>query len=81
MAVRGTLESGLRGALVSYVPIICFTSPFASFADFPSQNDLNSSSKAGVLSSSMEAMLGRLNDLFLGVEQDGSSTCNKGHVL
>lgn len=53
---------------------MCLTSPFASFGDFASQNDFNSSSKDGVLSSSMDEMLGKLNDLFLGVEQDGSST-------
>lgn len=59
----------------SYAAAMCFKSPFACcFADLPSQNDLNNSSKAGVLSSSMDAMLGRLNDLFLGVEHDGSST-------
>lgn len=30
------------------------------------------------MSSSMDVMLGKLNDLFLGVEQDGSSTCSCG---
>lgn len=49
-------------------------SPLACFKDFASQKDLNNSSKLGVLSSSIDATLGRLNDLFLGVEQDGSST-------
>lgn len=74
IAVRGTLESRKDWA-ASYAPTMCFKSPFACLEDLTSQNDLNSSSKAGVLSSSIDAMLGRLNDLFLGVEQDGSSTC------
>jgi hypothetical protein len=50
-------------------------SPFTCFEDFESQNDFNNSSKAGVLSSSIDAKVGRLYGLFLGVEQDGSSTC------
>lgn len=49
----------------------CFISPFAYFEAFDSQNDFNSSSNAGVLSSSIDVMLGRLNDLFFGVEHDG----------
>lgn len=61
--------------MASCAPAKCFTSPFDCFEDFKSQNDLRSSSKAGVRSSSMDAMLGKLNDRFLGVEQDGSSTC------
>lgn len=54
---------------------MCFTSPFACLIDLASQNDFNNSSKAGVLSSSIDETLGRLNDLLLGVEQDGTSTC------
>lgn len=72
--MRGTLES-LKDWADSYAPATCFMSPFASLADFESQNDFNNSSNEGVLSSSIDAMLGRLNDLFRGVEQDGSSTC------
>lgn len=49
----------------------CFISPLACFDDFESQKDFNNSSNAGVLSSSMEVMLGRLNGLFRGVEHDG----------
>lgn len=79
IAVRGTLES-LTDWAASYTPI-CFTSPFASLADFASQNAFNNSSKEGVLSSSMDATLGRLNDLFLGVEQDGSSTYHRVEIL
>lgn len=60
--------------MASYAPI-CLTSPFACFGDLPSQNDLKSSSKDGVLSSSIDETLGKLKSLFLGVEQDGSSTC------
>lgn len=55
-------------------------SPFASFIALPSQNDRISSSKAGVLSSSSEAKVGRLNNLFFGVEHDGSSNCNQDGV-
>lgn len=43
-------------------------------ADTASQNDFSSCSNDGVLSSSMDLMLGRLIDRFFGVEQDGVST-------
>ncbi|KAF8406588.1 hypothetical protein HHK36_008676 [Tetracentron sinense] len=51
------------------------SSSMAGFSgnNFESQNDFSNSSKAVVLSSSMDAMLGKLKGLFLGVEQDGSS--------
>ena len=62
----------------SYAATTCLMSPFTCFGDLASQNDFNNSSKAGVLSSSIDAMVGRLNDLFLGVEQDGSSSCKFG---
>ncbi|CAI9778507.1 unnamed protein product [Fraxinus pennsylvanica] len=39
--------------------------------DFASQNVFSNSSKDGVRSSSMDAVLGRLKDFFLGVEHDG----------
>lgn len=74
IAVRGTLGS-LKDWAASNAAATCLMSPFICFADFASQIDFNNSSKAGVLSSSIDAMVGRLNDLFLGVEQDGSSTC------
>lgn len=74
IAVRGTLESP-NDCNASYAGPECFTSPFACFVDFASQNDFNNSSNVGVLSSSIDSKLGRLNDLFLGVEQDDSSTC------
>ena len=74
--MSGSLESFKDwGAAASYAAKMCFTSPFASFAAFASQNNFNNSSKGGVLSSSMDDTLGRLNDLFLGVEHDGLSTC------
>lgn len=67
MAVRGT-----RGSLKETAASkICFMSPFACFDDFASQNDFTSSSKDGVLSSSIEATLGGFIGLFLGVEHDG----------
>lgn len=69
--MRVTLESRKGGD--SSISILCFTSPFASFEDFPSQNEFNSL-KAGVFSSSIDSTLGRLNGLFVGVEHDGSST-------
>lgn len=80
MAVSGNLGSLPDWAAASYDPLTCFKSPFTSFDSLRSQNGLSSSSKAGVLSSSMEAMLGRLNDLLLGVEQEGSSNCQDKKV-
>lgn len=82
MAVNGTLGSlpDWAAAAASYDPMTCFSSPFASFDCLRSQNDLSSSSKAGVLSSSMEEMLGKLNDLLLGVEQEGSSNYRDGKL-
>lgn len=73
--VLGSLPDWAAAAAAAYDPLICFESPFASFncVCLRSQRDLSSSSKAGVLSSSMEAVLGKLNDLLLGVEQEGSS--------
>lgn len=70
--MSGTLESRKGGA--TSISILCVTSPFSSFEDFPSQNEFNNSSKVGVFSSSIDSMLGRLNGLFVGVEHDGSST-------
>lgn len=82
MAVRGSLESLIDWVVASFTMKTCFTSPFACLEDFISpQNDFSSSSKAGVLSSSMEAMLGKLNGLLLGVEQEGLSTYNEAKKI
>lgn len=70
--MRETLDSSKE--VSTSISLLWFTSPFDSFEDLPSQNVFNNSSKAGVFSSSIDSTLGRLNGLFVGVEQDGSST-------